>query len=212
MAAAQSFRRKKRKFRRRKSRCRWCEPAVIFHPRCVSGGSWGHFSLGYCLTGALRCAVIVPCNPFLKWWNMDGDIYSRGLNSRVYLAVDFIQYAGHIHIAPLWLFMIFGGTSQYLYMVGSSIVKELYHTPCMKQLCLSISLLSSSLAGCNLPIMFEFLSKQLWCLLVNKNDEKKNALLRVPLKHVTQVNTGNTNFCTLWIHASGCYIEKVRET
>lgn len=32
---------------------------------------------------------------------MDGDIYSRGLNSLVYLAVDFLQHAGHIHIAPL---------------------------------------------------------------------------------------------------------------
>lgn len=54
---------KKRKFRRRKSRCCWSEPAVVFHPQCVSGGSWGHFSLGYCLTGALRCVVLVSCKP-----------------------------------------------------------------------------------------------------------------------------------------------------
>lgn len=127
MVAAQSFRKKKRKFRRRKSRCRWCEPEVIFHPRCVSGGSWGHFSLGYCLTGALRCVVIVPCNPFLKWWNMDGDIYSRGLNSRVYLAVDFLQHAGHIHIAPLWRSDFWWNfTISLCYMMGSSVVKELY--------------------------------------------------------------------------------------
>lgn len=52
-------------------------------------------------------------------------------NSRVYLAVDFIQHAGHIHIAPLrqtdfwWNFTI----SLY-YMVGSSIVKEL----CLKSM------------------------------------------------------------------------------
>lgn len=35
----------------------------FFHPQCVSGGSWGHFSLGYCLTGALRCIVLVSCKP-----------------------------------------------------------------------------------------------------------------------------------------------------
>lgn len=58
---------------------------------------------------------------------MDGDIYSRGLNSRVYLALDFLQHAGHIHIAPLrrsdfwWNFTI-----SLCYMMGSSIVKELY--------------------------------------------------------------------------------------
>lgn len=57
------FQGKKRKFRRRNSRCCWSEPAVVFHPQCVSGGSWGHFSLGYCLTGALRCIVLVSCKP-----------------------------------------------------------------------------------------------------------------------------------------------------
>lgn len=55
------------------------------------------------------------------------DIYSRGLNSRVYLAVDFLQHAEHIHIAPLrqsdfwWNFTI-----SFYYMMGSSIVKEPY--------------------------------------------------------------------------------------